>query len=56
MKYCARISLNGEFYGYLEVVGKLEWKTKRTAEKHAKEFCASKSKNGFVYTYTIEGN
>lgn len=54
MKYSARILLNGEFYGYLSVGDRSEWKTKKTAEKHALEFCSDNTKPGYNYSFVIE--
>ena len=56
MKYSARILLNGQFYGYLSVRDKSEWKTKKVAEKHAAEFCQQNSKQGYNYSFIIEAD
>lgn len=56
MKYSTRILLNGVFYGYLSVGDRSEWKTKKTAEKHALEFCSDNTKPGYNYSFVIESD
>ena len=52
MVYSIRLEKGSIFAGYLSVKDRAEWKTKRIAEKHAKEFIAKFPE----YTYTIEEN
>ena len=50
MVYSIRLEKENNFSGYLSVKGRVEWKTKRIAKKHAREF---QEKNP-EFSYIIE--